>query len=257
MMRIEEIIDVIESIASLETAAEWDNCGVQVYTGKSEIKKVMTALEITRDVINEAKEKNVGMIITHHPLIFDPVRKIDFNSITGEYLIELIRAGISVYSAHTNFDEAAGGNNDYLAALLKLEKTEKPDGNMLCRIGELHEEMTFREACEFVAESFNTDFIKPVGDKEARIKKVGVCAGSGSGMAEVAAAAGCDLFITGDIKYHDALYASEVGMCLIDAGHYGTEKFFAENLAAKLTEAVSGKIEVLVSRIDIDPFKAR
>jgi len=242
MMEIEQIIELIESIASPELSAEWDNCGLLINTGKIEIEKVMTALEITRDVIKEAKEKKADLIITHHPVIFDPLKKIDRSSIPGEYIVDLIKSGISVYCAHTNFDEAKGGNNDHLASLLNLKD------------GELNDEMSFKEVWEIVKRALKIDDIKTVGDPSSRIKKVGLCAGAGSDMIPGAAGAGLDLFITGDIKYHDALYASETGLCLIDAGHYGTEKFFAENIALKLAAAAGGKIEVFPSCTNIDPF---
>ena len=243
-MRIEEIIKIMESIAPLSLAADWDNCGIQIHVGKTDIRKVMTALEISKEVICEAKEKNVDMIITHHPLIFRAIENIDNNTVTGKHIIELINAGISVYSAHTNFDEAEGGNNDYLASLLELKN------------GEFSREMSFHEACEYVKERLNLTGIKTVGDRDTIIKKVGLCAGSGSDKIKEAIAAGCDLFITGDIKYHDARYAKEAEVCMIDAGHYGTEKFFAENLAAKLADAVEGKLEIIRSEADSEPFRA-
>ena len=254
-MYIEHIISIMEKIASPELAAEWDNSGIQIEAGKKEIKKVFVALEITNDVINEAKEQKVDLIITHHPLIFSPLYKVDNNTIIGNYVVKLIKSGISVYSVHTNFDETDGGNNDYIASLLKLAKVKKFDGKTMGRIGELFVKMSFEDVCSYVKDSLKLDSMSVVGNPLAGIRRVGICCGAGAGMVDEAIDSGCDLFITGDIKYHDARYALEKGICLIDAGHYGTEKFFVENLAEKLRVFTRGMVEVIPSELDIDPFK--
>ena len=253
-MYMNDMIDVMEKIASPALAAEWDNSGLQVDAGKEEIKRILVALDITHAVIEEAKEKKVDLIITHHPLIFSPLHKVDNKTITGNYIVKLIQSGISVYSAHTNFDEAEGGNNDYIASLLKLAKIKKFGGNSMGRMGELFVKMSFEDVCSYVKDSLKLESMNIVGSPSAGIKKVGICSGSGGGMIDEAFDSGCELYITGDIKYHDALYASERGICLIDAGHYGTEKFFVENLAEKLKELTRGRLEIIPSSLNINPF---
>jgi len=256
MMDFNEVLDAMEEIASLELAAEWDNCGVQIDTGKDRIEKVFVALEITKDIVSEAKTNGVDLIITHHPLIFKPIYKVDRNSLTGNYIVELFNAGISVCSAHTNFDEVSGGNNDYIATMLKLENIERHSGDSLIYTGELPEPMYFNEVCDFVkiALKLEIKFMNATGNPQAAIKKVGICAGSGSSMIDGAIAAGCDLYITGDVKYHDARYAAEKGICLLDAWHYGMERFFPENYSEKLAAITEGKVEIITSSINLDPF---
>ena len=119
-MRKEELIKAIESFAPPELAEDWDNTGVQIDMGYPEVKRVLTALEITDEVIDEAMNAEADWIVTHHPLIFTSTSCIDYAGNTGRYIERLIRAGISVYSSHTAFDKAEGGNNDYLG---KLEYT--------------------------------------------------------------------------------------------------------------------------------------
>ena len=256
MMSFDEILMAMERIASAELAAEWDNCGVQIDVGKDEIGKVLIALEITKDIIREAEDNCVDLIITHHPLIFNPIRKIDRNTVTGNYIVNLFNLGVSVCSAHTNFDEVSGGNSDHIAALLNLINVDKISGNSQISTGELEEATNFGAVCEKVKSALNLEikFMNATGDPLANIGKIGICAGSGSGMIDDAIGAGCDLYITGDIKYHDARYAAEKGICLLDAWHYGMEKFFTENYSEKFADAAGGRIEIIKSSINLDPF---
>jgi len=257
-MVFDQIVAIMEEIANPELAAEWDNSGVQLYVGSKEIKRVLVTLEITRDVIHEAKEKAVDLIITHHPLLFSPLRKVDNNTIIGNHFIELIKADISVYSAHTNFDVVDGGNSDYIAFKLNLANTEKFGGNKsyIGSMGELPAKMSFEAVCSYVKDALGLEHINVVGNPLTPIQKVGICSGAGSNRDTIdeAANSGCELYITGDVRYHDAQYALEKGICLIDAGHYGTEKFFVENLAAKLKKAIGSDVEIILSAINIDPF---
>jgi dinuclear metal center YbgI/SA1388 family protein len=168
--------------------------------------------------------------------------------------VELIKSGISVYTAHTNFDAADGGNNDYISSLLKLKKIEKFGENSMARAGELPGEMSFEEVCGHVKESLGLERVLAVGDPAAKIRKMGLCCGSGGHMIDEALAMGCQAYLTGDVKYHDAGYGAERGICLIDAGHYGTEKFFSENLGEQLSAAVKGEVEIISSLLNLEPF---
>jgi len=262
-MNINDLIAEIEEIAPRELEEEWDNSGMQINMGNKEVNRVLVTLEITKKVIEEAKEMNVDFIITHHPLMFHKIDVIDNNTITGNYIIDLIKLGISVYSAHTTFDEAFGGNNEYMAELIGLArvrrfKNKRPfiKENIVGRMGNFRDPCTLEKACKIVEEALGvTGEIKAVGDPNKLIKTVGLCTGSGGNVMEAAVWNGCDLFITGDIRHHEAQVAREKGICLIDAGHYGTEHIFAENFAEKLRKIVSTQIEIFASRINVNPFK--
>ena len=121
-MNLEELIEIIEEIAPPDTQESWDNSGIQVAAGPMEIQKVLTSLEITEAVIDEADEKDADLILTHHPLIFGGIKKVDYREMTGSFLVRLLNLGISVYSCHTPFDKLKGGNNDFLAELIGLEE---------------------------------------------------------------------------------------------------------------------------------------
>ncbi len=260
-MRFEELIDAIEEIAPKYIQETWDNSGVQIATGKLEIEKVLTSLELTDEIVEEAIREEADMIITHHPLIFGGIKSIDFRDMTGALIIKLLNAGISVYSSHTPFDKIEGGNNDYLAELIGLRDisgfTDGDDVDMIGRIGILPQSMTLAAMADLLAEGLNIDpeQIRFVGNPNQLINTVGLCTGAGADLMDLAIENGCQLFITGDVKYHDAQNAKAKGIALIDAGHYGTEKTFAENFADKLSNIVGNKVEIIESKVDIDPFE--
>lgn len=260
-MKLEELTQVIEEIAPIHTQESWDNSGIQIAAGPLNICKVLTSLEITDSVIEEADEEGVDLIITHHPLIFGGINSIDYHDTIGSYIVKLLNLGISVYSCHTPFDKADGGNNDFLAELIGLEQvTGFPDGkdiNKIGRMGQLPEPVTLVAMLDLLTEKLNMDpeQIRAVGRPDSLITTVGICTGAGADLMQLAAECGCQLFITGDLKYHDAQNAKALGLSVIDAGHYGTEKSFAENFAAKLREKTEEKIEILPSNVDIDPFE--
>lgn len=259
-MRFEEMIQVVENIAPKHLQESWDNSGVQIATGKLEVSKVLTSLELTDEIAEEAIREEADMIITHHPLIFGGIKSVDFRDMTGALVLKLINAGISVYSSHTPFDKIEGGNNDFLAELMGLRDisgfTCGDDVEMIGRIGIMPQPMTLASVVDLLAEKLemDTDQIRFVGNPDQLIQTVGMCTGAGADLMDLAIENGCQLFVTGDVKYHDAQNAKAKGIAVIDAGHYGTEKTFAENFADKLRSAVEGRAEVIESKVDIDPF---
>lgn len=254
-----EFIDVMEKIAPSDLTETWDNCGMQIDLEQKEIKKILVTLEITKETIKEAVSLGVDFIVTHHPLYFSSFKNIDCNDIIGNYSVSLIQQGISVFSAHTNFDKAEFGNNFYLASLLNLKNVKNFSEfgeEYIGLFGVISEEMRLKELIDVIKKSLELQIneIKVVGNFEDKITKIGLCTGAGIDMLEIAALNGCQLFITGDVKYHDAIKAKEMGINVIDAGHYGTEKIFVPNMVKQLKDAFEGKVEVFQSAIDINPF---
>lgn len=226
-MKLYDYLNELRCVIPEEMQEEWDNTGIQVNTGDKDIKKVLAALEITADVIEEAIDKSADMIVTHHPLIFGGTKSINSENALGRYLIKLIKEDIAVYSCHTNFDKLPGGNNDTLCKLMGLTDVEYIAGDDITRMGECRPQ-TLREFAEKLAEALDADIeeFHIVGNPDEVIEKVGCCTGAGSEYLEIAKVCGCDLFVTGDLKHHEARTAEEAGICVIDAGHYGTEKIF-------------------------------
>lgn len=261
-IRIEELLDQLRIIAPRELEEEWDNGGFQINTRKPEAKRILVALEITNDVIKEAVEKKVDFIVTHHPLLFNKIDVVDAATLTGRYLIKLINHSITVYTAHTNFDAVFGGNNDYLADLLDVQmvrrlKMSTPFGDkeVIGRMGKFRKSMALKDVADKVEEVLKlTEKPRIVGNPKAKISTVAISSGAGSYALDAVIQNGCDLFITGDVKYHNAQKAKEMGLNVIDAGHYGTEYIFIENFASKLRKAVGDKVEIIESQALVNPF---
>ncbi|MBQ9931054.1 MAG: Nif3-like dinuclear metal center hexameric protein [Firmicutes bacterium] len=261
-MALKELLSAVHTIAPLDLAADWDNCGMQIDLGREEVHKILVALEITSGVIDEAAACGADMILCHHPLLFNPIRTVDLQKVPGRYVIRLIQNGISVYSAHTSFDAAVGGNNDYIAEKAGMEQVENlvmhlpgRDVAAFGRMGVFPETLTLREVGDRLKKALNLSHIRLVGDPETPIKTAAVCTGAGGRQElETALYNRCDLFITGDVRHHEALDALELGICMIDAGHFGTEAIFVENFARKLREMVGGSVEIVESAVNTYPF---
>lgn len=252
------LVQTVETICPPSLQEEWDNCGFQVDTDTNDIARVLVALEVTDAIIDEAIEQDVDLILTHHPMLFRGIKNVLKADVIGGYIYKLIKHDISVYACHTNFDKLEGGNNDYIGALMELENIRPFDqDNGFCRKGDTPFETTFIELVHKAAEAFDIDekFFKTVGDLGRIIETVGWCSGAGAEFLEAAKKEGCDLYITGDLKYHDAQMAKELGICVLDAGHYGSEKIFVENMADMLRLECRGHdIDVIESAVDINPF---
>ena len=255
-MNFSELDRYLDSIAPLSLQEGWDNSGWQIKTGSENFSRILVALDITDEVIEEAAAKKCELIVTHHPMYFSPLKAIRDDAIYGRYTINLIQAGISVYSTHTPFDIAEGGNNDHLGKVLGIEniRTMPSDELRLARIGELKEPVTVREFAHHASEALNVDigFFNLAGKPTDMVSRIGWCTGAGAEYIPAAKSCGCDLFITGDLKYHAALDAAAIDMNVLDLGHYATEIIFVDNMSEKLL-SIEG-IEVFKSEAHKNPF---
>lgn len=259
-MDINNFAQIIEKTVPPSLQEDWDNSGWQLKLG-NEIKRVLVALEVTNSVIDEAVSKEADLIITHHPLIFNPIKSLDNNDVISTQIITLVKAGISVYSTHTSFDRLIGGNNDYLGLKLGLRgiRASEADETGYLRTGVLEQncEMNVSAFIDYASDKLgiNSKFMRLSGDINAPVKKIGWCTGAGAFLIKTAADEGCDLFITGDLKYHDAQFARAIGINVLDLGHYATEKIFGENLISIFENSgEKGDVELFLSEIDINPF---
>lgn len=255
-MKISEVIKITDEICPPELAEEWDNCGWQIKCGDGDVTGVLTAIEVTGAVIDEAVKRGANLIITHHPMIFQGIKSVDVKTVLGNYIIRLINNGISVYSCHTDFDKVEGGNNDYIGEVLELTDVRCLDDGFT-RVGNIKGDMTASEFAAFVCRKLNLSerSVRICGDPGKCVKKAGWCSGAGADFADAAAAAGCDVFVTGDVKYHEAREAAEAGrIVVIDAGHFGTEVSFGENMAVRLSERLGAGAKVFSSVAAEEPF---
>ncbi len=255
-MKCHELIKILENKAPLYLAENWDNPGLLVGRVNRDIKTALIALDVTNDVIDEAINLKADIIITHHPLIFGAIKSVNDLSYTGEKILMLIENGINHYAMHTNLDKAFGGTNDVLANTLRLENIEplavdcEQNGlpNGLGRMGTLKNGMTFNDFALFVKTKLNTEFVTITGNKEKIVKKVGLCTGSGFEFIQEAHANKCDVYITADVKFHDAQKALEMGICLIDATHYATENIIVPVLSKYISTLANG-VNVIESAV--------
>lgn len=271
IITVANVTELIEDAVPVSLQESWDNSGLLIGFPEKHVKKVITCLEITEAVADEAVAAGADMIVSHHPLIFSGIRKLSYDSSEDRAVMKLVSNGISVYSCHTPFDKVRGGNNDIIAERLGLSSVknlrgddvvspskmaENRDEADIGRTGRFRKPLTYVQAIELAANQLNMSIrqLRACGDLNTEITSVGICTGAGADMAEMAVDAGCQLFITGDVKYHEAQVAAARGICLLDAGHYGTEKFFAQAMRELLEKKLAGKAEVVESAVNIDPF---
>jgi dinuclear metal center YbgI/SA1388 family protein len=226
MVTVKNIYDFVDEIAPFEKACSWDNVGLIVGDMKDEVKGVLISLDLTKQVIEEAISKKANLIITHHPILFTPLRKIT----DDEIAFMLIKNNINLISAHTNLDIAKGGINDLLAEKFGLKNTEILDTKEgLGRIGFLDEEISCFDFAKLIKEKLNCQMVK-VLNVNRKIIKVAVNSGSGSDAFEFALNNNCDVFVTAEIKQNILVEANNKGINLIDAGHFETENIVCEYL---------------------------
>ncbi len=258
MVELNTFQKIIERCAPLDTQESWDNSGWQIRLGDDSVSKVLVALEVNEAVVSEAIRQQVQLIVCHHPLIFGGIKKVDHKNVTGNMIIRLVQHGISVYATHTPFDKCEGGNNDYLAQLLELSEIQPIPGDEsgICRMGVLSEAKTVQAVLEAFSNKTgqNIRSYRLIGSPDQMVCRIGMCTGAGSEFMELAAAAGCDLYITGDVKYHEAQHALELGITVADMGHFGSEEIFTANMAQILREAAGDCVEIAESQVNLNPF---
>lgn len=350
-MKCSEIIAVMETIAPTYLAESWDNVGLQIGSQERDVNKVLLTLDITEEVVDEAIDKGVQLIIAHHPFIFNGLMSINMDELKGKLLEKMIKNDIGLYVAHTNLDKAELGLNDFIAQKLHIEKrkplkkseqetfykivvyvpvdytqdildvlgecgagfignyshctfrtvgkgTFKPEDGAdpfigeedelavveenriesivtgkilqnlisglkavhpyeemaydlyplenedlevregLGRIGYLKEAMPPDAFVEMVKDALQLDFVRTAGTPPDVVEKAALCTGSGAEFIGLAKVQGADVYITGDIKYHDAQRAEENNLWVIDAGHFGTEKMVVSLLDYLLSQRI-------------------
>lgn len=252
MIKCRDVMEYIEQLAPAELAEEWDNTGLLLGGSDRIVSRIMVCLDVTAEALEAAVNKKVDLIVTHHPVIFRGIKKISEDDVKGKQLFYAVSNGISVISAHTNLDYADNGVNVKLAETLGLENTALL-GKGPGRTGLLKEKMSFDDFIAYVKERLEVPFVRTVGNTVSGIGKVAVFCGSFNDDLKALLESGADAVVTGDLKYHTALDAREAGLCLIDAGHFSTERVILPYLAAVLAERFP-ETEVIRFSQEKDPF---
>ena len=223
--RVKDIIKVIEDFAPLSLQEGWDNSGLCIGSADAPVNSVLLGLDCTPDLVDEAVACGADMIVTHHPLIFSGLKKISPDNQVGEAVIKAIRAGISIYAAHTSADKVIAGVSGAMAARLGLVNVsildEDGEGTGLGVVGDLPEPVTAEQAVTLVKDSFSLKALKASRPLDGMISRVAMCGGSGGSLIGAARKAGAQLYISGDISYHN--FFTEDGFMIMDIGHYESE----------------------------------
>ena len=228
----------LNSLAPFANQESWDNSGLLVGDPGAEVKTALVVLDITAEAVREAREIGAELIISHHPVIFHPLKKVE----SGSVVWELAQAGISAICAHTNLDMAPGGVNDCLAAALELSGRMEVAfyGELPCCVmGTLAQPMEPKSFAAFVKERLSCEGIRYVAGNRP-VRKVALCSGAGGEFLFDAMEKGADAFVTGEVKHHEILAAKEAGLTLVDGGHFKTEDIAMEPLRERLSRAFPG-----------------
>lgn len=256
MATVKEVYQAIDLWAPFKTQMDFDNSGFLVGRSGAVVDKILVALDITKAAIEEAQKVGAQLIVAHHPVIFRPMKSLTDGDITGENVLLMAEKGIAAICAHTNLDAAQGGVNCALAK--KLELTEighlHPDGvdeqgreYGIGRVGFAHcGGLSAEEYACFVKEKLGTASVRYV-DSGKPVTKVAVGGGSCADMMMDALAKGCDTFVTADVKYNFYLEAKQLGINLMDAGHYATENTVCAPMVEYLSEKFPGVTAILSS----------
>lgn len=231
MTKAKDIFDYIQEFAPLSLAMPYDNCGILVGDSETEVSNAIVTLDITSDVIDEAVARGAELIISHHPIIFSPLKAVEIDSC----VYKLIQNGITALCMHTNLDlSQENGVNITLAQTLGLESIAVVEGECLLT-GELPTELSVEEFALYVKERLDCRGVRFTKGKKS-IKKVAVGCGAGGDYVFNCEKLGADAFVTGEIKHHQIIKANEIGLTVVDAGHYKTEDVIISVLVKLLSE---------------------
>lgn len=260
-LKVKNIIDIIESVAPLSNQSSWDNSGLQIGDKEASVSSVLLCTDVTDSIVNEAIEKECQMIVSHHPLLFHPLRTIQGKTMAERVTIACIQHGIAVYSAHTSLDSVLHGISGRLAEKLGVENYRvlepREDENVgVGVIGELAEPQPFEAFLSMTKEVLGCSCIRYIPPKEgetALVKTVAMCGGAGADLTGLAIEKGADVFISADWKHHEFLeYAGQIGV--MDVGHFESEQFASEILAEVLVEI--DDLCVVLAENDKSPVRA-
>ncbi len=236
-LKLIQIVEIANRKFPFNNSEPWDNSGIQIGEPNREITNIAFSLDVNPSTIHFAKSNRCELIITHHPILINPVKNILATELTGETIILAIRSDVDVLSLHTNLDAAQGGLNDYLAGLLGLQEITMPEQANCARTGKLKQPMSFKSLNDLVKRKWTLDGTTVIcDDPEKMVSDIFLASGSGSGYLSRALVTAADVMITGDVKYHSAVDALRSGLPIIDAGHFGMEKHAIKLMADTFRE---------------------
>jgi dinuclear metal center YbgI/SA1388 family protein len=270
---VEDIINVMERLAPSTLAESWDNCGLQAGSRFWPVRKIWVALDPLLQVIEAASHQKVDLLITHHPLMIKPITSIDVDSPLGQVIEKAITTKIAIFAAHTNLDSASEGINDMLAGLLGIQnaipmvpaaglKSSSNDpqtigGLGLGRIGCIDQAMSVEKLVQNLKATLGLEKVRVAGDQKMIVSTIAVCSGGGGGLLEAFFNSEAQVYICGDLRYHDARAAEERGRVLIDIGHFPSEHIMVGSLTRRLQAEMDHwqwAVKVEPCQLEKEPF---
>ncbi|MCC6645270.1 MAG: Nif3-like dinuclear metal center hexameric protein [Polyangiaceae bacterium] len=258
MTTLSTVVAALDAIAPPEEAAEWDNVGLLVGDPSARVTRALFAIDATAAVLGEAVRRGCQLVVSYHPPIFKGERRV----LAGGVPFEAVRAGVAIYSPHTALDVAAGGTSDVLADALGLRDRAPLEpargaaaaarGLGLGRIGE-RAAIERRALVDQLRAALGLSHVLVAGPLDGEVTRAAACAGSAGALALVAAGRGAGLYLTGELRHHDALAAARAGMTVVCALHSNSERVALPSYAARLCAAAPG-VEACLSEEDHDPF---
>lgn len=270
MIRVQDVFEWLDEHAPFRYAQSWDQCGLQVGDPKAVVERVMVALDVNSETLGEAENRRCECLVTHHPLIFRPLKALRVDDFPASLVVRALLSGVHVIAAHTNLDVARDGTNDRLGVLLALDDVaplevddewarEERYGGM-GRIGSLPQPMRLGDLAARSAQVLGIDGLRMVGKPEREVRRVAICTGSGGSLLDLAIRSGVDVYLTGDLKYHEAQQALEAGLALIDVGHFASERLIVEPLVEYIEQRAArcgASLSVFAAQCEQDPFLFR
>lgn len=272
---VADILRIMDAIAPARLAEQWDNVGLQLGADNWPVRTIWTALDPGIEVVEAAVKNDVDLLITHHPLFFQPIDHIDFNTPEGRVIRRAATRPMAVIAAHTNLDSARRGLNDQLAKMIGLKNlcplAPAPNsvdsrqeaaapagtGEGLGRVGDLDRAMDLASLASKIKDVNGIPSLRAVGPADLSVQRVAVCTGSGGGLLDYFFSSGAQVYVTGDLRYHDARRVEAAGRGALDMGHFASEHIMVELLARQLREKLSESdftVEVKACRLENDPF---
>ena len=255
MIKVKNVFEHLNQLANIKLAEKWDNVGLMLGNYNDEVNKVLVCLDVTTAVVDEAIDNGINLIVSHHPLIFKPLKSLNFtDDFKSNIIRNLIQNNISVISFHTNLDSTALGLNDYLAKKLKLEEIsplfehELDQNSGLGRIGKLSNDMNLEEFIKYLKNQFKLETVSAVIGNNKKISSVAILGGSGADF--IYSIPDVDIYLTGDVGYHAALDTIEMKKNIIDIGH------FSEHLVKELLQDYISELNIVVEKSNVEksPF---
>ncbi|MDH4321078.1 MAG: Nif3-like dinuclear metal center hexameric protein [Desulfobulbaceae bacterium] len=262
VLDVRTLVAVLDELAAFSLAESWDNVGLMAGDPAQRVRAIMVALDPTEEVLDEAVANGCNVLVTHHPLIFKPLKSLRTDELVGRLLMRAMVAGIAVIACHTNLDLAGGGVNDVLARRLGLRDArplggDVGDGGGFGRIGSLPEPVPGQEMLVRIAQLLGVAALAYAGPLPSVVSMLGVCGGSGSELATDMHRLGAQMYVTGEVKHSTARWAEAVGFCVVDGGHFATENPVVPEFAALVQRTLAGRglaIAVRAATAQGNPF---